>query len=60
MPQSRIISFRIDNDLDVRIARVESQCLTRSQFIRDAIELLLSKHDAQTKLQIAQLAIRWE
>ena len=58
--QQRIISLRINGDLDRRISRTLAQgAETRSEFIRRAIEALL-RLEAEKRLRIAHSAIRWE
>jgi hypothetical protein len=56
----RIISFRIDGELDRKLSRelgVRSE--TRSDFIRNAIERALQQ-DAQARLRAAHAAITWD
>jgi hypothetical protein len=56
----RIICFRIDDDLDRRIARaLRGNVSTRSGFIRSAIERVLNQ-DAEERLRVAHSSIRWE
>jgi hypothetical protein len=56
----RIISFRIDADLDRRLSRELSiRPETRSDFIRSAIERALQQ-DAQARLRAAHAAISWD
>lgn len=58
--QQKIISFRIDGDLDRRISRALAQRKeTRSDLIRRAVEMLL-KLEAEERLRIAHSAIRWD
>ena len=56
----RIISFRINADLDRKLSRalgIRSE--TRSDFIRNAIERALQQ-DAQARLRAAHAAISWD
>jgi hypothetical protein len=56
----RIISFRIDGELDRRISReLKIRSVTRSEFIRDALERALQQ-DAQARLRAAHAAISWD
>jgi hypothetical protein len=56
----RIISFRIQADLDRRISReLKIRSVTRSDFIRDALERALQQ-DAQARLRAAHAAISWD
>jgi hypothetical protein len=53
----RIISFRIDGELDRRISReLKIQSVSRSRFIRDALERALQ----QARLRAAHAAISWD
>ena len=57
---SRVVCFRIDDDLNRRISRaLVGKTWTRSDFIRNAIERVL-KQDAEERLRAAHSAIRWE
>ena len=56
----RIISFRIDCELDRRISReLQIQSMSRSEFIRAALEARL-RQDAQARLRAAHAAISWD
>jgi hypothetical protein len=56
----RVISFRIDADLDRKLARELSiRSETRSDFIRSAIERALQQ-DGQARLRAAHAAITWD
>jgi len=56
----RIISFRVDEELDRRISReLKIRSVTRSEFIRDALERALQQ-DAQARLRAAHAAISWD
>ena len=56
---NRVITFRIDDDLDRRLSRELSvRTETRSRFIRNAIERALQQ-DAQERLRRAHSAITW-
>jgi hypothetical protein len=56
----RMISFRLDADLDHRITRaMRGWPGTRSDFIRTAIERVI-KEDADERLRAAHSAIRWD
>jgi hypothetical protein len=56
----RIISFRIDADLDRKLSRELSiRSETRSDFIRNALERALQQ-DAQSRLRAAHAAISWD
>jgi hypothetical protein len=56
----RIISFRIDGELDRKLSRELSiRSETRSDFIRNAIERALQQ-DAQARLRAAHAAISWD
>ena len=56
----RIISFRIDDELDRKISReLKIRLVTRSEFIRDALERALQQ-DAQARLRAAHAAISWD
>ncbi len=59
MAQDRIVSFRIDENLETRISVLLGSYPTKSKLIRDAIDLLLSKLEAQARLRTAQRAIDW-
>jgi hypothetical protein len=56
----RIICFRVDDDLDRRMARelVLKSC-SRSDFIRNAIERVL-REDGEERLRVAHSAIKWD
>src|SRR3954452_977305 len=57
---SRVVCFRIDDDLNRRISRaLAGKPWTRSDFIRNAIERVL-KQDAEERLRAAYSAIQWE
>ena len=57
--QQRIISLRIDGDLDRKISRALIHSReTRSEFIRRAVEALL-KMEAEERLRDTQRAIQW-
>ena len=57
---SRVVCFRIDDDLNRRISRaLVGKPWTRSDFIRNAIERVL-KQDAEERLRAAHSAIQWE
>jgi len=56
----RIISFRIDGELDRRISReLKIQSVSRSRFIRAALERALQQ-DAEARLRAAHAAISWD
>ena len=56
----RIICFRVDDDLDRRIAReLRLKSCSRSDFIRNAIERVLTQ-DGEERLRVAHSAIKWE
>jgi hypothetical protein len=56
----RIISFRVDADLDRKLSRELEFCsVSQSSFIRSAIERAL-RADAQERLKSAHAAIRWD
>ena len=56
----RIICFRVDDDLDRRIAReLVVKSGSRSDFIRNAIERVL-REDGEERLRVAHSAIKWE
>jgi hypothetical protein len=60
MNRNRIICFRLDQEINRRIARVlGSRYSTRSKFIRTAIEQLLLRDESQARLRAAQSIIRW-
>src|SRR4051812_18566029 len=55
----RIISFRIGDELDRRIARaLQATPESRSEFIRKAIERAL-KEEGEERLRAAHAAIQW-
>lgn len=57
--QQKIISFRIDGDLDRGISRALAQGTeTRSEFIRRAVEMLL-RSEAEERLRKAHNAMHW-
>ena len=57
---NRVICFRIDRDLDRKLAKVlATRGGSRSQFIRLAVELLL-KAEADDRLRAAHSAITWD
>jgi len=56
----RIICFRVDDELDRRIAReLRLKSCSRSDFIRTAIERVL-KHDGEERLRVAHSGIKWD
>jgi hypothetical protein len=56
----RIICFRVDDDLDRRIAReLRLKSCSRSDFIRNAIERVLTQ-DGEERLRVAQSALKWD
>jgi hypothetical protein len=56
----RIICFRVDDDLDRRIAReLRLKSCSRSDFIRNAIERVLTQ-DGEERLRVAHSAIDWK
>jgi hypothetical protein len=56
----RIISFRVDDELDRKISReLKIRLVTRSEFIRAALERALQQ-DAQARLRAAHAAISWD
>ncbi len=60
MTQDLTVCFRFDSAMDQRINRILGpQYSTRSRFIRAAIEHLLVKEEAQTRLQSARQIIQW-
>jgi Arc/MetJ-type ribon-helix-helix transcriptional regulator len=60
MTQNRIVCFRLDEQIDHRIACVlGSRYSTRSRFIRTAIEQLLLREEGQARLRAAQTIIQW-
>jgi hypothetical protein len=61
MTRNRIVCFRLDGQIDHRIARVlGSRYSTRSRFIRNAIEKLLLQEENQVRLRAAHTMIRWD
>jgi metal-responsive CopG/Arc/MetJ family transcriptional regulator len=60
MTRNRIICFRLDGQINHRIARIlGSRYSTRSRFIRNAIEQLLLHEEGQMRLRAARMAIQW-
>jgi Arc/MetJ-type ribon-helix-helix transcriptional regulator len=60
MIQNRIVCFRLDQEINRRIACVlGSRYSTRSKFIRTAIEQLLVRDEGQARLRAAQMTIQW-
>jgi len=60
MTQNRIICFRLDPEIEQRLARILGlRYVTRSKFIRAALEQLLSREEGQARLRAAQSTIRW-
>ena len=56
----RIICFRVDDDLDRRIAReLRLKSCSRSDFIRNAIERVLTQ-EGEERLRVAHSAIKWD
>ena len=56
----RIICFRVDDDLDRRIAReLRLKSCSRSDFIRNAIKRALTE-DGEERLRVAHSAIKWD
>ena len=56
----RIICFRVDDELDRRIAReLRLKSCSRSDFIRNAIERVLTQ-DGEERLRVAHSAIDWK
>jgi hypothetical protein len=56
----RIISFRIDEELDRRLSRaLRGKSCSQSDFIRNAIQRVL-KQDGEERLRAAHSAIRWD
>jgi metal-responsive CopG/Arc/MetJ family transcriptional regulator len=61
MNQNRIVCFRLDQEINHRIARVlGSRYSTRSRFIRNAIEQLLLHEEGQVRLRAAHTMIQWD
>jgi hypothetical protein len=60
MTHSRIICSRLDQETNHRIARaLGSRYLTRSRFIRTAIERLLLQEEGHMRLRAAEMTIEW-
>jgi metal-responsive CopG/Arc/MetJ family transcriptional regulator len=60
MTRTRITCFRLDQEINRRIARVlGSRYSTRSRFIRNAIEKLLLHEEGQVRLRAAHTMIKW-
>lgn len=60
LTQNRIVCFRLDEAIDLRISRViGARYSNRSRFIRTAIELLLAREEGQARLRDAQMTIQW-
>jgi hypothetical protein len=60
MNQNRIVCFRLDQEIDRRIACIiGSRYSTRSRFIRTAIEQLLLRDEGQVRLRAAHTMIQW-
>ena len=56
----RVICFRVDYDLDRRMAReLRLKSCSRSDFIRNAIERALTE-DGEERLRVAYSAIKWD
>jgi metal-responsive CopG/Arc/MetJ family transcriptional regulator len=61
MNQIRIICFRLNPEINRRIARVLGlRYVTRSRFIRTAIEQLLLHEEGQVRLRAAHTLIQWD
>jgi metal-responsive CopG/Arc/MetJ family transcriptional regulator len=61
MNRNRIICFRLDPEINRRIARVLGlRYVTRSRFIRTAIERLLLQEESQVRLRAAHTMIQWD
>jgi predicted transcriptional regulator len=61
MNQNRIVCFRLDEEINHRIACIiGSRYSTRSRFIRTAIEQLLLRDEGQVRLRAAHTMIQWD
>ena len=61
MIQNRIVCFRLDEQIDHRISLVLGlRFVTRSRFIRIAIEQLLLHEEGQVRLRAAHTLIQWD
>lgn len=60
MTQNRIVCFRLDPEIEQRITRILGlRYVTRSRFIRAALEQLLSQEEGQARLRAAEMTIEW-
>jgi len=60
MTQNRVICFRLDPEIEQRLACILGlRYVTRSKFIRAALEQLLSREEGKLRLRAAQMAIEW-
>jgi metal-responsive CopG/Arc/MetJ family transcriptional regulator len=61
MTRTRITCFRLDQEINRRIACVLGlRYVTRSRFIRTAIERLLLQEEGQVRLRAAHTMIQWD
>jgi Arc/MetJ-type ribon-helix-helix transcriptional regulator len=60
MTKNILVCVRLDASMDQQVSRaLGPRYRTRSRFIRAAIQLLLAKEEANSRLQAAQQSLQW-